>query len=122
MTSFLLFHFHYYSHLFFFCISSNHKLQSKSDVDDIHEYLLLKGVEAVAIHGSKDQEERDNAIHRFKSFQADVLVATYLLILLLLIYFDIFVCCISKYLYISLMFILEMWHRRGLTFQTCSTW
>ena len=23
----------------------------KSDVDDIHEYLLLKGVEAVAIHG-----------------------------------------------------------------------
>lgn len=25
----------------------------KSDVDDIHEYLLLKGVEAVAIHGDK---------------------------------------------------------------------
>lgn len=50
--------------------------ESKSDVDDIHEYLLLKGVEAVAIHGSKDQEERDAAITRFKSFQADVLVAT----------------------------------------------
>lgn len=47
-------------------------------MDDIHEYLLLKGVEAVAIHGSKDQEERDNAITRFKNFQADVLVATYL--------------------------------------------
>ncbi len=25
----------------------------KSDVDDIHEYLLLKGVEAVATHGDK---------------------------------------------------------------------
>lgn len=50
--------------------------ESKSDVDDIHEYLLLKGVEAVAIHGSKDQEERDNAISRFKSGKADVLVAT----------------------------------------------
>lgn len=50
--------------------------ESKSDVDDIHEYLLLKGVEAVAIHGSKDQEERDNAIERFKKAKADVLVAT----------------------------------------------
>ena len=28
---------------YFFC-------QSKSDVDDIHEYLLLKGVNAVSIH------------------------------------------------------------------------
>ena len=27
--------------------------ENKNDVDDIHEYLLLKGVEAVAIHGSK---------------------------------------------------------------------
>ncbi len=27
--------------------------ENKSDVDDIHEYLLLKGVEAVAIHGGK---------------------------------------------------------------------
>ena len=29
--------------------------ERKSDVDNIHEYLLLKGVDAVAIHGSKDQ-------------------------------------------------------------------
>lgn len=35
---------------------------SKSDVDDIHEYLLLKGVEAVSIHGGKDQQERNEAI------------------------------------------------------------
>ena len=27
--------------------------EKKSEVDDIHEYLLLKGVQAVAIHGGK---------------------------------------------------------------------
>jgi len=27
--------------------------QRKQDVDAIHEYLLLKGVEAVAVHGGK---------------------------------------------------------------------
>lgn len=27
--------------------------EKKADVDAIHEYLLLKGVEAVAIHGGK---------------------------------------------------------------------
>lgn len=29
--------------------------EKKQDVDAIHEYLLLKGVEAVAIHGSKGE-------------------------------------------------------------------
>ncbi|KAI3898585.1 hypothetical protein MKW92_015890 [Papaver armeniacum] len=50
--------------------------ENKADVDDIHEYLLLKGVEAVAIHGGKDQEERDHAISSFKAQKKDVLVAT----------------------------------------------
>ncbi|GFZ07945.1 DEAD-box protein abstrakt [Actinidia rufa] len=50
--------------------------ENKADVDDIHEYLLLKGVEAVAIHGGKDQEEREYAISSFKASQKDVLVAT----------------------------------------------
>eukprot|EP00741_Cyanophora_paradoxa_P017612 tig00021012_g17012.t1 len=50
--------------------------EKKEDVDDIHEYLLLKGVEAVAIHGGKDQEERDYAIQMFKASKKDVLVAT----------------------------------------------
>jgi ATP-dependent RNA helicase DDX41 len=50
--------------------------QRKQDIDDIHEYLLLKGVSAVAIHGSKTQEERDLAIRSFKSRQKDILVAT----------------------------------------------
>ncbi|XP_006816434.1 putative ATP-dependent RNA helicase DDX41 [Saccoglossus kowalevskii] len=50
--------------------------EKKSDVDDIHEYLLLKGVEAVAIHGGKDQEERTRAIDQFRKAIKDVLVAT----------------------------------------------
>lgn len=50
--------------------------ENKADVDDIHEYLLLKGVEAVAIHGGKDQEDREYAISSFKSGKKDVLVAT----------------------------------------------
>jgi len=40
--------------------------EKKRDVDAVHEYLLLKGVEAVAIHGDKDQEERVWAIDQFK--------------------------------------------------------
>lgn len=50
--------------------------QKKSDVDDMHEYLLLKGVEAVAIHGGKDQEERHWAVRQFKEGKKDVLIAT----------------------------------------------
>jgi len=50
--------------------------EKKGDVDDIHEYLLLKGVEAVSIHGGKDQEERNEAIKLYKEGKKDVLVAT----------------------------------------------
>lgn len=50
--------------------------EKKQDVDAIHEYLLLKGVEAVAIHGGKDQEERTKAVDAFRSHSKDVLVAT----------------------------------------------
>ncbi|KAI0736494.1 DEAD-domain-containing protein [Fomitopsis betulina] len=50
--------------------------ENKNEVDDIQEYLLLKGVEAVAIHGSKSQEERQYAIKSFKSGQKDVMVAS----------------------------------------------
>ncbi|KAI9590809.1 P-loop containing nucleoside triphosphate hydrolase protein [Syncephalis fuscata] len=50
--------------------------ENKHDVDDIYEYLLLKGVEAVAIHGGKTQEEREYAIRSFKSYKKDVLVAS----------------------------------------------
>ncbi|WAR21124.1 DDX41-like protein [Mya arenaria] len=50
--------------------------EKKQDVDAIHEYLLLKGVEAVAIHGGKDQEERTQSIDQFRKGEKDVLVAT----------------------------------------------
>lgn len=55
--------------------------ESKVDVDDIHEYLLLKGVDAVSIHAGKAQEERDEAIRAFKvpldhPGHADVLICT----------------------------------------------
>lgn len=50
--------------------------ENKGEVDDIQEYLLLKGVEAVAIHGSKTQEERQYAIKSFKCGAKDVMVAS----------------------------------------------
>ncbi|KAL6776987.1 hypothetical protein ACKKBF_B19755 [Auxenochlorella protothecoides x Auxenochlorella symbiontica] len=50
--------------------------EGKKDVDTIHQFLLLKGVEAVASHGSKDQEDREWAIQSFKTGQKDVLIAT----------------------------------------------
>ena len=50
--------------------------EKKQDVDAIHEYLLLKGVDAVAIHGGKDQEERLKSIESFRNKKKDVLVAT----------------------------------------------
>ncbi len=68
--------------------------QRKQDVDAIHEYLLLKGIEAVAIHGGKgiiigirdfvfdemmiylDQEERFYAVEKFVKGEKDVLCAT----------------------------------------------
>merc|ERR1719393_1157198 len=50
--------------------------ENKSDVDDVHEYLLIKGVEAVAIHGGLDQEERHEAIRGFEEGTKDVLIGT----------------------------------------------
>jgi ATP-dependent RNA helicase DDX41 len=50
--------------------------ENKSDVDDIHEYLLLKGVEVCSIHGGKSQKERLEAIDLFRANEKDVLVAT----------------------------------------------
>lgn len=49
---------------------------NQTDVDDIHEYLLLKGIDAAAIHGGLDQSVRIRAIEEFKSGEKDVLVAT----------------------------------------------
>ena len=51
-------------------------VESKQEADDIHEYLMLKGVQAVAIHGGKSQEERQFAIDAFKHGTKDVLIGT----------------------------------------------
>jgi ATP-dependent RNA helicase DDX41 len=50
--------------------------ENKMEVDSIQEYLLKQGVEVVAIHGSKDQEERIWAMDMFKEGKKDVLIAT----------------------------------------------
>jgi len=40
--------------------------ENKADVDDIHEYLLLKGVEAVAVHGSKGKQSQiTSSVHQY---------------------------------------------------------
>ena len=50
--------------------------EKKSDVDNIYEYLLLKGVEVASIHGSKDQKDRHVGVDAFRRGEKDVLVAT----------------------------------------------
>ena len=49
---------------------------NKNEVDDIHEFLLRKGVETVSIHGSKSQDEREYAVESFKARNKDVMVAS----------------------------------------------
>ncbi len=46
------------------------------EVDDITQYLLLKGVEATSVHGGKDQADRNLALQQFRDGSKDVLVAT----------------------------------------------
>jgi len=48
----------------------------QGDVDEIYEYLLVKGVATASIHGGKDQAERNEAILSYKEKKKDVLVAT----------------------------------------------
>eukprot|EP01054_Gregarina_sp_Poly1_P001290 Gregarina_sp_Poly_1__1289@NODE_1315_length_4405_cov_191_646611_g889_i0_p2_GENE_NODE_1315_length_4405_cov_191_646611_g889_i0NODE_1315_length_4405_cov_191_646611_g889_i0_p2_ORF_typecomplete_len619_score103_73DEAD/PF00270_29/2e45DEAD/PF00270_29/3_3e02Helicase_C/PF00271_31/1_8e03Helicase_C/PF00271_31/4e30ResIII/PF04851_15/3e10ResIII/PF04851_15/3_8e03ERCC3_RAD25_C/PF16203_5/1_9e07Helicase_C_4/PF13871_6/0_00045UTP25/PF06862_12/0_0011AAA_22/PF13401_6/0_079AAA_22/PF13401_6/3_6e03T4SSDNA_transf/PF02534_1 len=50
--------------------------ENKHDVDEVHEYLLLKGVEAAAIHGGMSQAVRTESVELFKSGKKDVLVGT----------------------------------------------
>ena len=49
--------------------------ENHRDVDDIHEFLLLRNVEAVSIHGGKTQAERSEAVRLFKEGKKDVLVS-----------------------------------------------
>jgi ATP-dependent RNA helicase DDX41 len=49
---------------------------NQSDVDEVHEFLLLKGINASAVHGGKSMPDRLEAIKKFKTFESAVLVAT----------------------------------------------
>lgn len=50
--------------------------EKKADVDNIYEYLLLKGIDAASIHGGKDQKDRHSGVDAFRRGEKDVLVAT----------------------------------------------
>ena len=50
--------------------------ENKNDVDEIHEYLLLKGLDVCAMHGDKDQQDRNLAIREFREGIKDIMVAT----------------------------------------------
>ncbi|CAD6186443.1 unnamed protein product [Caenorhabditis auriculariae] len=50
--------------------------EKKIDVDNIYEYLLVKGIEVASIHGGKDQNDRHAGIDAFRKNEKDVLVAT----------------------------------------------
>ncbi|KAH8739750.1 abstrakt protein SF II helicase and Znknuckle C2HC [Cryptosporidium ryanae] len=50
--------------------------ENKKDVDDINEYLLIKGVKVSAIHGGLTQEQRTNSVESFRDGTVDVLVGT----------------------------------------------
>lgn len=46
------------------------------EVDEIHEFLLLKGLSVAAIHGQKHQDERSLAVDEFRQKKKDILLAT----------------------------------------------
>ena len=46
------------------------------DVEDIHEFLLIKSVDVTSLHGAKSQDERTKAFKEFQLAKKDVLVAT----------------------------------------------
>jgi ATP-dependent RNA helicase DDX41 len=50
--------------------------ENKNDVDEVTEYLALKGIEVCSLHGDKEQDERNNSIKEFKEGLRDILVST----------------------------------------------
>ena len=46
---------------------------NQGDVDEVLEYLLLKGVDTRAIHGNKDQNDRIEAVKSFKALRVTIL-------------------------------------------------
>ncbi|NBV07299.1 MAG: DEAD/DEAH box helicase [Proteobacteria bacterium] len=50
--------------------------KTKHGADDVEEYLERNGVAVAAIHGNKDQDQREKALNRFREGKIRVLVAT----------------------------------------------
>ena len=51
-------------------------VRTKRGADRLVKRLGAQGVEAVALHGNKSQNQRERALHRFESRRVDTLVAT----------------------------------------------
>jgi len=49
---------------------------TKRGVDELEKLLQKKGIKAGSIHGDRDQDERNKALHEFKSGKFPVIVAT----------------------------------------------
>tara|TARA_R100000005_G_C4994257_1_gene201271 strand:- start:1098 stop:2645 length:1548 start_codon:yes stop_codon:yes gene_type:complete len=49
---------------------------TKRGVDELEKLLQKKGIKAGSIHGDRDQDERNKALHEFKSGKYPVIVAT----------------------------------------------
>lgn len=49
---------------------------TKRGTDELERLLVKKGIKAGSIHGDRDQDERNKALHEFKSGQVPVIVAT----------------------------------------------
>lgn len=49
---------------------------TKRGVDELERLLVKKGIKAGSIHGDRDQDERNKALHEFKSGKYPVIVAT----------------------------------------------
>ncbi len=50
--------------------------RTRRDVDDLGESLQMRGYEAETLHGEMNQAQRDRVMNRFRSSQADLLIAT----------------------------------------------
>ena len=49
---------------------------TKRGTDELERLLVKKGIKAGSIHGDRDQDERNKALHAFKSGEVPVIVAT----------------------------------------------
>lgn len=50
--------------------------ENKTDVEEIVEFLQKQGIEALALHGGKEQMERFRVVEEFRKAKKEVLVAT----------------------------------------------